>query len=68
MGEDMDRRRYQRVAVHIPVKYRKLGEPDEAAKSSVLTKNISDKIVKSSFFILDLLWSEFIEFTSCKYI
>ncbi|MDD5633677.1 MAG: PilZ domain-containing protein [Candidatus Omnitrophica bacterium] len=42
MEKGIEKRRYPRVDVHIPVKYYKLGNPAESGKTSVLTKNLSE--------------------------
>lgn len=42
MGNHTEKRKYPRVATHIPVKYRKLNDPEGKSRSSVITANISD--------------------------
>lgn len=37
----MEQRKYQRVTVHLPVKYRKLSEPWGAMKDGTVTRNLS---------------------------
>jgi len=36
-----DKRKYPRADTHIPVRYRKLGDPEDAFKAGTITKNIS---------------------------
>ena len=42
VNENTEKRRYPRVNTHIPVRYRKLGDPEGELKTSTITKNISE--------------------------
>jgi len=37
-----EKRRYPRITTHIPVKYRKLTDPEDADKNSTISKNLSE--------------------------
>ncbi|MBD3426870.1 MAG: hypothetical protein GF409_06525 [Candidatus Omnitrophica bacterium] len=37
-----EKRKYPRVSTHIPVRYRKLGEPEGQMRTNTITKNISE--------------------------
>ena len=40
--ESQEKRRYPRVTTHIPIKYRKLTETEDADRSSTISKNLSE--------------------------
>jgi hypothetical protein len=52
-GQTEDKRRYQRIATHIPVKYRKLRDAEGQMSQGTITKNLSEGGVrfKSAEFI-----------------
>ncbi|MFC1548363.1 PilZ domain-containing protein [Candidatus Omnitrophota bacterium] len=39
--ENTEKRKFPRVNTHIPVRYRKLGDPETETRSSTITKNLS---------------------------
>lgn len=42
MNNQTEKRKYPRITTHIPVKYRRLTDPEGEAKSSVITADISE--------------------------
>lgn len=42
MERHIEKRRFTRVATHIPIKYRKLGDSEEVTGYSTITKNLSE--------------------------
>ena len=42
MENSDEKRKFPRVVTHIPIKYRKLGDSDDSARSGTITKNLSE--------------------------
>jgi c-di-GMP-binding flagellar brake protein YcgR len=48
VNENTEKRRYPRVNTHIPVRYRKLGDPETETKAGTITKNLSEGGIRFS--------------------